>query len=69
MNRGAWPATVHGIAELNMTEQLTHTHQHYFILFNLGAWQPLRLTDHGNQLHGLKQARFFSSTEGEAGID
>ena len=27
MNRGAWQATVYGVAELGMTEQLnTHTH-------------------------------------------
>ena len=25
MDRGAWPATVHGITELEMTEQLTLT--------------------------------------------
>ena len=29
MNRGAWQATVYGVAELGMTEQLnTHTHTH-----------------------------------------
>ena len=26
MGREAWWATVHGVAELEMTEQLTHTH-------------------------------------------
>ena len=25
MDRGAWWATVHGVAKLDMTEQLTHT--------------------------------------------
>ena len=25
MDRGAWQATIHGVAELDMTEQLTHT--------------------------------------------
>ena len=25
MDRGAWRATIHGVAELDMTEQLTHT--------------------------------------------
>ena len=28
MNRRAWPATVHGVAGSDMTEQLTHTHTH-----------------------------------------
>ena len=28
LDRGAWWATVYGIAESNMTERLTHTHTH-----------------------------------------
>ena len=28
MDRGAWQDTVHGAAESDMTEQLTHTHTH-----------------------------------------
>ena len=26
MDRGAWQATVHGVAELDMTKQLEHAH-------------------------------------------
>ena len=29
MDRGAWQATVHGVAELGMTEQLSLTHSNY----------------------------------------
>ena len=28
MDRGTWQATVHVVAESDMTEQLTHTHVH-----------------------------------------
>ena len=28
-DRGAWWVTVHGVAELDMTERLTHTQKHH----------------------------------------
>ena len=28
MDRGAWQATVHGVTDIDTTEQLTHTHTH-----------------------------------------
>ena len=31
MDRGAWRVTVHGVTELDMTEQLTYTHIHVII--------------------------------------
>ena len=40
MNRGAWRATVHGLAELDMTERLTHTgtNTHRHTLEILPVW-------------------------------
>ena len=41
MDRGAWRATIHGVAELDVTEQLAlslsyvHTHTHTYTLFQL----------------------------------
>ena len=31
MDRGAWPATVHGIAESDMTEMTEHTYVLYYM--------------------------------------
>ena len=40
MGREAWWAVVHGLAELDMTEQLTHTHTHrhtYLYILSMGS--------------------------------
>ena len=39
-DRGAWRAVVHGLAELGMTEQLTHAHTHtymYLYILSMGS--------------------------------
>ena len=54
MDRGAWWTTVHGVAELNTTEQLsththTHTHTHYIFTMkriDFGAILPGLYVDH-----------------------
>ena len=42
MERGAWWATVHGVAKTDMTEQLTHTHTHTCLCERAGGhWNLL----------------------------
>ena len=40
IDRGAWWATVHGVAELDMTEWLTHTHHEWWELWSF--WSKIR---------------------------
>ena len=40
MDGGAWQATVHGVVELDTTEQLTHTHINYIKLCKIHEITP-----------------------------
>ena len=55
MDRGAWQATVHGVVELDTTEQLTHScHIYIYIFIYIYTHTHIHMTKVQNIAHNKK---------------